>query len=265
MLIISNSGTATVAGRAAVCTTLSACGGGIACLVNAFRRHKAWDLVCLCNGVLVGFVSVTANCHVIEPWAAILVGAVGGLVSRWSLLAPQSPPPPPSAKRCTCRPPLTAPCWMACVANAQIFDGVCWVFLKLRIDDPLSAAPMHGFGGMWGVFFTGLLAKQEYVEQAYGRSPYYGVFYGSKGNLLASQCVGILAIVGWTCGLTGALFFVLKRIGQLRISEEDEHRGLDASKHGGSAYNTNAQQAGGTRTVGVTPKEMGRDGLPIVS
>jgi ammonia channel protein AmtB len=50
----------------------------------------------------------------------------------------------------------------------QIFDGVCWLFLKLRIDDPLSAAPMHGFGGLWGIFFTGLLAKQEYVQQAYG-------------------------------------------------------------------------------------------------
>jgi Amt family ammonium transporter len=69
----------------------------------------------------------------------------------------------------------------------QIFDGVCWLFLKLRIDDPLSAAPMHAFGGMWGIFFTGLLAKQEYVEEAYGRSEYYGAFYGSKGNLLASQ------------------------------------------------------------------------------
>jgi ammonium transporter, Amt family len=70
----------------------------------------------------------------------------------------------------------------------QIFDGVCWVFLKLRIDDPLSAAPMHGFGGMWGVFFTGLLAKEEYIAEAYGRSEHYGAFYpGSTGKLLGAQ------------------------------------------------------------------------------
>jgi hypothetical protein len=54
------------------------------------------------------------------------------------------------------------------LAPVQIFDGVCWLSLKLRIDEPLSAAPMHGFGGLWGVFFTGLRAKPEYVQQAYG-------------------------------------------------------------------------------------------------
>ncbi|GFH08110.1 ammonium transporter, partial [Haematococcus lacustris] len=115
----------------------------------------AWDLISMCNGVLVGFVVITACAHVVEPWAAIVNGICGGL----------------------------------------FFDLVCWLFLKLRIDDPLSAVPMHGFGGMWGVFFTGLLAKQEYVQQAYGtgmsvpyqRGEYYGLFYGGGGRLLASQ------------------------------------------------------------------------------
>jgi ammonia channel protein AmtB len=70
--------------------------------------------------MLVGFVSVTAGCHVIEPWAAIIAGAIGGLV----------------------------------------FEGMCEVLLRFKVDDPLSAAPMHGFGGMWGVLFVGLLAKK---------------------------------------------------------------------------------------------------------
>jgi hypothetical protein len=52
-----------------------------------------------------------------------------------------------------------------------IFEAVCTLFLKLRIDDPLSAAPMHGFGGMWGAVITGLLAKQEYVVQVGRREP----------------------------------------------------------------------------------------------
>ncbi|GFH06637.1 ammonium transporter [Haematococcus lacustris] len=119
-LTIDNSISAQVAGRAAVTTTLSGAAGGITTLINGFRRNKAWDLISMCNGVLVGFVVITACAHVVEPWAAIVNGICGGL----------------------------------------IFDLVCWLFLKLRIDDPLSAVPMHGFGGMWGVFFTGLLAKQ---------------------------------------------------------------------------------------------------------
>ncbi len=80
-LLISNATSGIVSGRAAVCTTLSGAAGGLACMLNAFRRQKAWDLVSLCNGCLVGFVSITANCHVVEPWAAIICGFFGGLVS----------------------------------------------------------------------------------------------------------------------------------------------------------------------------------------
>ncbi|KAJ9526932.1 hypothetical protein QJQ45_025361 [Haematococcus lacustris] len=233
-LTIDNSISAQVAGRAAVTTTLSGAAAGLTCLMNGFRRNKAWDLISMCNGVLVGFVVITACAHVVEPWAAIVNGVCGALPEL------------------TCLNPLLAPPWM------QIFDLVCWLFLKLRIDDPLCAAPMHGFGGMWGVFFTGLLAKQEYIQQAYGtgmsapytRGDYYGLFYGGGGRLLASQVIGILAIAGWVCGTTGILFFALKMFNLLRISEEEEHRGLDASKHGGSAYNTDVYG----RTVGVSPK-----------
>ena len=85
--------------------------------------------------------------------------------------------------------------------------------------------------------------------QAYGssngRGDFYGLFYpGGGGRLLASQVIGIIAIAAWVCGLTGLLFFVLKRFRVLRISEEDEHRGLDASKHGGSAYNVDINGRG---------------------
>ena len=84
-------------------------------------RTKSWDLLALCNGVLVGFVAVTAGANVLEPWAAIIDGAMATLV----------------------------------------FEGMSWLFLhKWRIDDPLSAAPMHGFGGAFGVLFVGFLAKK---------------------------------------------------------------------------------------------------------
>jgi ammonium transporter, Amt family len=80
VLVIGNELSGRVAARAAVCTTLSGAAGGIATLLSGFRRQKAWDLVCLCNGTLVGFVAVTACCHVIEPWAAIICGFTAGLV-----------------------------------------------------------------------------------------------------------------------------------------------------------------------------------------
>ncbi len=146
-------------------------------------------------------MSITAGAHVVEPWAAIIAGLVGG--------------------------------W--------IFDAVCALFLKLRIDDPLAAAPMHGFCGAWGVFFTGLLASRSYVCEAYGRdcSPgsYIprGLLYDGDGRLLASQVIGIISIFAWVFGLMLILFSILKAVKLLRISAEEEQAGLDVSKHGGSA------------------------------
>jgi len=110
------------------------------------------------------------------------------------------------------------------------------LWLKLRIDDPLSASPMHGICGIWGVLFPGFFATSEYVGQAYVNG-HYGAFMGGSGKLLACQIVGILVIAAWVMFHAGVLFFILKMVGILRISPEEEQAGLDVSKHGGSAYN----------------------------
>ncbi|GLI67715.1 hypothetical protein VaNZ11_011983 [Volvox africanus] len=214
MLAIDTIAYADVVGRSAVTTTLSGAAGGIACLLSGFIRRRGWDLVGLCNGILCGFVAITACCHVVEPWAAIICGLVAGI-------------------------------W---------FDFLCWVLLKLKIDDPLSAGPMHFGTGMWGVFFTGLLAKQEYITEAYNRTEdkLYGAFYPhSSGKILACQVIGILAIIGWVGGTMTIFFGIFKIFGALRIPPEVEEMGLDRSKHGGSAYN-------GTG-ITVSPSAPGND------
>jgi Amt family ammonium transporter len=183
-------------GRAAVTTTLSGGAGVITALITTFVRHKAWDLISVCNGALVGFVSITGSAAVVEPWAALIAGIIGSL----------------------------------------LFDLTCWLWLKLRIDDPLCASPMHGICGIWGVLFAGFFATEKYVGQAYLNGK-FGAFMGGGGHLLACQVVGILVLAAWICVLTGVLFFVLKMLGKLRISPEEEQAGLDVSKHGGSAYN----------------------------
>ena len=67
----------------------------------------------------------------------------------------------------------------------------------------------------------------------------YGAFYPrSNGLLLASQVVGILAIIAWVTALMVPFFGIFKFFGALRIPPEVEEMGLDRSKHGGSAYNT---------------------------
>lgn len=125
MILINNAAYATVVGRAAVCTTLSGAAGGLSGLLLSFIRNKAWDLLAVCNGVLCGFISITCGCHVLEPWAAIICGLV----------------------------------------SVFVFEFVCKMFLKLKIDDPLLAAPMHAFAGAWGLIWVGCMANAEYVLQ----------------------------------------------------------------------------------------------------
>ena len=118
-----------VVSRAAVTTTISAAAGGVTAMLLSYALYRVWDLIAVCNGVLAGLVAITAGCSVVEPWAALLAGA-GGALTIWG-----------SAK----------------------------ALLKLRIDDPLEAFPMHGMCGVFGVIFVGLFAKEGYVLQAYGR------------------------------------------------------------------------------------------------
>ena len=152
-------------GRAAVTTTLSGAAAVVVALVSSLLRTGAWDLLAVCNGALVGFVSITAGAAVLEPWAAILAGALGVL----------------------------------------IFDFACWLWLKLRIDDPLCASPMHGVCGAWGAVVTGLLAAPHYLKEAYPHAQHFGALYpGSTGRLFAAQLVGVGVIAAWTLFWSGA-------------------------------------------------------------
>jgi len=203
MLSIIGSDSQEVVARAAVTTTIAAASGGLTAMVLNYTLFHVWDLIAVCNGVLAGLVAITAGCAVVEPWAALIAGALGAIT---------------------------------------IF-GAGKLLLKLKIDDPLEACPMHGFCGALGVIFVGLMAKEEYVLQTYGRaSSPYGLFYGGGGNLLACQIVGVIVIVVWTCTLLGLFFMAFKAIGMLRTSAEEEMLGLDESKHGGSAYNMSEKQ-----------------------
>ncbi len=118
---------------------------------------------------------------------------------------------------------ITANC--DCVTNVQaiIIGAVGGVLViagvmlldKLRIDDPVGAWPVHGLCGVWGGIATGIFADK---------------------YSLATQIEGTLAIAAWAFVTMFALFFVVRLLGILRVSQEDEIIGLDISEHGMHAY-----------------------------
>ena len=179
--------------RCAINTTLSAAAGGVTAMLLNYKLYHVWDLIAVCNGVLAGLVSITAGCAVTEPWAALVCGSLGALVIHFSSK----------------------------------------LLLKFQIDDPLEAAPMHGFCGAFGVLWVGFMAKKEYAEAQGARA---GAFYEGGGKQLGAQIVGILVIIAWTCGTIGPFFMLMKKFNLLRTTVEEETLGLDESKHGGKAY-----------------------------
>jgi Amt family ammonium transporter len=69
-----------------VCTSLGAATGcvsslGLSTLLTERRTGEyVFDVTYALNGCLAGLVSTTAACGVIEPWAAVVIGTVGGLL-----------------------------------------------------------------------------------------------------------------------------------------------------------------------------------------
>ncbi|HRE26220.1 MAG TPA: ammonium transporter [Anaerolineales bacterium] len=165
-------------------TNIAAAGGAMAAMITAWIITKKPDLGQTLNGVLAGLVAITAPCAWVTPAASIVIGAVGGVIVVLGAIALE----------------------------------------RAKIDDPVSAVPVHLMNGVWGTLAVGLFATDT------------GLFAtGSAGQLIA-QIVGVLAYGAW-CVVTGyALFAGIKATTGLRVSREEELKGLDHHEHGAEAY-----------------------------
>ena len=103
--------------------------------------------------------------------------------------------------------------------------------LKLHIDDPVGAVAVHLTNGVFGTMAVGLLANPS------APAGLNGFFYTGSIKLFGVQLLGIAAILLWTAVMMTATFFVIKKTIGLRVSVEEEIKGLDSTEHGlPSAY-----------------------------
>ena len=91
------------------------------------------------------------------------------------------------------------------------------IFLdKSKIDDPVGAISVHGVCGIWGTIAVAI--------------------FGDGDFSMASQIKGALLVSAFAFIFAYVVFSVLKALMGVRVSEEEEERGLDISEHGQEAY-----------------------------
>ncbi|MBN1996324.1 ammonium transporter [candidate division KSB1 bacterium] len=110
------------------------------------------------------------------------------------------------------------------LAGILVVFSVYFFDRTLKVDDPVGAVSVHGVCGAFGTLAVGLFATEG------------GLFYGGGFKLFGIQAVGVLSAFVWAFGLGLTLFFVIKKTIGLRVSAEEELRGLDIGEHGMEAY-----------------------------
>ena len=131
----------------------------------------------------------------------------------------------------------TTDCLGACIIGAVsgllVCFGVWLLDYKLRVDDPVGAVAVHMMNGIWGTLAVGLFS----TTSAPGNDSVVGLFYGGGFTQLGLQLAGIASVGLWTLITITVTFLVIRAAFGLRVSEEEEIQGLDATEHGlPSAY-----------------------------
>lgn len=162
-------------------TMLAAAFGGVATFFISMFIHRVPVVERILNGILGGLVGVTAGADVLTPTGAVLIGLSSGCLVYFAE-------------------------WL-----------ILYVF---KLDDPVGAVAVHGFGGAWGTLGLALLAPAENLST------------GSHASQFLVQLIGVASTFGWAFGMGLICFYLLKKMGNLRVPPDQELKGLNISEHG---------------------------------
>ena len=101
-------------------TLLSGATGAVVALYIQLVRTGKADILMACNGALAGLVGITAPVAFVEPWSAVVIGAISAPVM---------------------------------IVSVMVIENV------LKIDDPVGAISVHGVTGLWGILAVGIFAN----------------------------------------------------------------------------------------------------------
>ena len=141
-----------------VATMIAGATGSIAATFFSFLWNQKPSLASIINGILAGCVSITAPCAYVDIPSAALIGFIGGII----------------------------------VLAAEI------ILEKARIDDPVSAVPVHCACGVWGTLAVGLFSNESIYLNWKPLKLFVpetsGILFGGGADLLIIQAIGLAAI-----------------------------------------------------------------------
>lgn len=164
-----------------ITTNLAAATAAVAVMFLTWFKYKKPDVSMTLNGALAGLVAITAGCDMVSPAGAAIIGLVAGIA---------------------------------------VVYAVEFIEKKLKIDDPVGAASVHGVCGALGTILTGVFAIDG------------GLLYGGGFKFLGTQILGVLVVAAWVAVTMTVVFLVIKHTVGLRVSAEEEIEGLDKKEHG---------------------------------
>jgi Amt family ammonium transporter len=162
-------------------TVVAGSTGAISAGLLGYAVQNRLNVTQFMNGCLGGLVAITANCFCVSTPVAVLIGLVGGMIA---------------------------------IGVEQLLEN-------LKIDDAVSAIPVHLGAGIWGTLAVGLYGDLEILGTGLGRAEQVGV-----------QALGVVACGVWTFGVAYPVLKIIDRFSPLRVSAEHEAMGLNLAEHG---------------------------------
>ncbi len=184
------------AGLSFATTTLSASGALLTWCLIEWFKHGKPTAVGGATGAVAGLVGITPAAGFVYMPQALLIGVASA-----------------------------ACCFLAIQIKA-----------KIKFDDSLDAFMVHGVGGTVGALLTGILASKALVPADY--FPKSAELLESGGNfaLFIAHVKAVLISYGFVGIATAVVLWVVSLFCELRVSPQDEERGLDFTAHGEEAY-----------------------------
>jgi Amt family ammonium transporter len=174
--------------------------------------------------VAIGYIAMTTN-------LAAAAGAVAAMLAAWARF--RKPDVSMALNGVLAGlVAITAGCANVSIPSAILIGGIAGVLVVLavefidkvlRIDDPVGAVSVHGVCGAFGTLMAGVFntpGTPGYVE----------------GASVGTQLVGIGAMFAWAFGAGMVLFTLIRLTIGLRVTRDEELRGLDIGEHGMEAY-----------------------------